>query len=51
MAPHGAISAEQIQRFLAMAPDGSAKAAASPLGAGQLAAVKRSQVVAISCRR
>jgi peptidoglycan hydrolase-like protein with peptidoglycan-binding domain len=50
-APHGAIGADQIQRFLSLTPNSSAIASAPPLGAGELAAAERAQVVAISCRR
>jgi hypothetical protein len=48
---HGIIDAEQIQRFLSLAPDSSGAAGESPLGAGQIAAAERGSVVAISCRR
>jgi hypothetical protein len=49
---HGMIGAEQIRQFLSLAPDSAGAAVGdSPLGAGQIAAVERSSVVAISCRR
>jgi hypothetical protein len=52
IAPHAFIGADQIQRFLALTPDASAASArGAPLGAGQIAAVERAYVVAISCRR
>jgi hypothetical protein len=52
IAPHGAIGADQIQRFLSLTPDASAAVAGNaPRGAGQIAAAERSRVVAISCRR
>lgn len=52
IAPHGAIGADQIQRFLSLTPDASSKAAGdAPLGAGQIATAERANVVAISCRR
>jgi hypothetical protein len=46
------IGADQIQRFLSLAPDASAKTAGdASLGAGQIAAAERGFVVAISCRK
>jgi peptidoglycan hydrolase-like protein with peptidoglycan-binding domain len=52
IAPHRAIGADDIQRFLSLASDASVKAAdAAPRGAGQIAAAERAYVVAISCRR
>jgi hypothetical protein len=51
-AVHGMIGADQIQRFLSLAPDASAKTAGdASLGAGQIAAAERGFVVAISCRK
>lgn len=52
LAVHQAIGGEAIQRFLSLSPDASAKAAApAPLGAGQIAAAERANLVAIYCRR
>jgi peptidoglycan hydrolase-like protein with peptidoglycan-binding domain len=52
MAPHKAIGAQDIQRFLSLSPDASAKAGDdAPRGAGEIAAAERPYVVAISCRR
>jgi hypothetical protein len=51
-AVHGIIGADQIQRFLSLTPDASARTAGdASLGAGQIAAAERGYVVAISCRR
>ena len=52
LAPHRAIGAEEIKRFLSLASDASVKAGDdAPRGAGQIAAAERPYVVAISCRR
>jgi Putative peptidoglycan binding domain len=51
-AVHGMIEVDQIQRFLSLTPDSSAKTAGdASLGAGQIAAAERAYVVAISCRK
>jgi peptidoglycan hydrolase-like protein with peptidoglycan-binding domain len=52
LAPHRAIGAAEIQRFLALGNDAPTKVAEdAPRGAGQIAAAERPYVVAISCRR
>ena len=52
LAPHRAIGADEIQRFLSVTGDLSSKAnAGAARGAGEIAAAERAYVVAISCRR
>ena len=53
VAPHGAIDAARIGRFLALPVGEVARIAAGtpPLGAGAIAAAERPFVVAIACRR
>ena len=51
-AVHGVIGVDQIQRFLSLTPDSANKPAGdAALGAGQIAAAERGNIVAISCRR
>jgi Putative peptidoglycan binding domain len=51
-AVHGMIGADQIERFLSLTPDSTTRPTGdAPLGAGQIAAAERGNVVAISCRR
>lgn len=51
-APYGVINADQIQRFLSVTSEPSTNSTAGvSLGAGQIAAAERGNVVAISCRR
>jgi hypothetical protein len=51
-AVHAMIGVGQIQRFLSLTPDSASRSAGDALlGAGQIAAAERGNVVAISCRR